>query len=1422
MKQKILSMSLALMMCFASVQTICIAADTEGAIQVSATEETHFEATSILKTYYIEADNATITTNTAIHMKPGTSAWASAANPNTLVYGSPDGNYTNNDILYYNMGTKAVQDNEYRHYWEAVVQIPEAGDYTITVGAPGPCQYESQGIKATIDDVEIFEDTKQITSGENAEKRKVNTYAKKVTLSAGLHTFRFYTKRGSSNNNIILLDYIKFKPEYNAVSTITPYGTFDTKEDLLNNATNDWSTAEWQDGGFVKLSSTRFWKGTLFAPIPMITGEEFVIKLDARVDNDGFADNILSVDILPTSDNSYANGMTNPTDRTLTTEWKTFTFLYKPTGVITQGVERKNDYWQLFFRRGSGTAMQGKFLYIDNLVITPQGNVSYDWEDYIDQMWGTPDSFDKEDGFAAENTTETAYKTFYVDASNGDDTYAGSESKPFKTIEKAKEALKPHLSSMNGHIYVYIRGNVNLDSAITWTTEDSGQNGYNVVYTSWDDTQAEITMKKDYKNFALFDSEKNIYRTKITDSAALKDGRQVYINGVRAVRAKTDDYAIQGAALTDATRNASADGLFYVSYDTEMADFKNQSDMEFVYTNQWTNPRIKVDKIAKVDENRIRIDMNKESWLPHYNSANTTTIGQYPTWIENAYELLDVPGEFYINKTDGYLYYMPRDFENAETMVATIPVGEQAFIVVGDSTQNKVHNIEFKNLAFQYTTWKYPNSIGLRDHQAMFLDNVYPGNARTTGKIADAAVTILDAAYVDIKDCTFAHLGGTGVLYTGVFQKCEVVGNHIFDISSSGIVMGHCEYQEDEYLKYYHPTRYENYLINNHVKNNLIHDVGVEYMSAPGMVISLLINSHIKHNEIYNVNYTGMHVGWGWGTYDYGRVTSYVGNEIMYNYIHDTCQSHLYDGANIYMLGHTGGKNILANNYLENQRNGHGAIYFDEGSDNWHAYHNVIDLKEITEWKVSEGAAAAYRIPSWIHNGPFASADENRDGQVYENYATTDKAIGDITTSAGRFEEPAVSETASWNAAAQSIVDNAGLESAYSAKYPVGVQRLRVMNEEQNVYDIEQTRELQLDITAYTRKLAAVDSFDIHYYSSDESVATVSDTGKITAHNRGNATIYAECKTGEVVVRKAITVSTGIKAKAIESDLTAIAVTVGAAENVSATAVLADNSKMTIYPTVTFDDSSLASVSDGTLTGVAEGTTTMHVSYTIDDITLNKDVTVYVTNYNKGSNSASHETNSTKITNDHNFLKPQNWTGKTSVQSVNGSGTLGFLNKRNELTVQGTSHDFKPAYYKEEVEVISFNTTVTNGTNWPAFVVGAENTEDGCEGNCYVIALKKYGAELWRFNDGERTVIFGSNEYDRRGGAAFENDSIYSYGKEMSVTIGTKDVDGGTNIVLIVDGKPIFDFVDKDANRVSGRYFGVCEWTGNFKFYKYE
>ena len=131
--------------------------------------------------------------------------------------------------------------------------------------------------------------------------------------------------------------------------------------------------------------------------------------------------------------------------------------------------------------------------------------------------------------------------------------------------------------------------------------------------------------------------------------------------------------------------------------------WKRPGDLEFVYDEQ----RIGVSRITG-DSKQTVITMDPR----HYPAAapwDPTTGVELPTYIQNSYELLDQPGDWYLDHAAETLYYIPRPAESMKTATVVVPILQT--LVQGSGTlDSPIHDIQFKGLAFEFGGWTAPTT----------------------------------------------------------------------------------------------------------------------------------------------------------------------------------------------------------------------------------------------------------------------------------------------------------------------------------------------------------------------------------------------------------------------------------------------------------------------------------------------------------------------------------------------------------------------------------------------------------------------------------------------------------------------------------------------------------------------------------------
>jgi hypothetical protein len=361
-----------------------------------------------------------------------------------------------------------------------------------------------------------------------------------------------------------------------------------------------------------------------------------------------------------------------------------------------------------------------------------------------------------------------------------------------------------------------------------------------------------------------------------------------------------------------------------------------------------------------------------------------------PTYLENAYELLDQPGEWYLDHLAGVLYYLPRPGENMLTAMAIAPVIET--LVSGSGTlEQPVHNIEFKGITFAYATWLQPSgNDGFVEVQA---NEHYVGSGGEL-EFPQGNVSFQGAKALRFERDVFIHLGNAGLRLWNGSQNNVVIGNVFTDISATGVLIGDVEEGVP-------PLDTGNQVIDNY-----IHDVAVEYHGGVGLFGGWLANTIFAHNEIANLPYSGISLGWGWSSY----VSAANHNTIEDNLIHNVMQL-LGDGSGIYLNGQTiQPTSIVSGNYIHDQGDDAGAIYPDEGSTDWDINNNVVAS-----------------VPQWL----FIWTPSIQNLTIHDNYSDTSN-FTDAGTNITLSNNTVVTD-GNWPAVAMYIMKHAGIEAGYQS-----------------------------------------------------------------------------------------------------------------------------------------------------------------------------------------------------------------------------------------------------------------------------------------------------------------------------------------------------------------------------------------------------
>ncbi|WP_080837697.1 Ig-like domain-containing protein [Cohnella massiliensis] len=968
----------------------------------------------------------------------------------------------------------------------------------------------------------------------------------------------------------------------------------------------------------------------------------------------------------------------------------------------------------------------------------------------------------------------TVQADYYV-SPDGDDGNPGTEAAPFGTLERARDAVRAIQRPLIGDVRVILRGGTYaLNDTFALDERDSGSNGYRIVYQAYSGEKAVIGGGKAITGWTLHDPEKNIYRAYAGGDI---ETRQLYVNGVRGIRARS------AGGLSNATWDDGVVG--HTTTDTFLAEWGNISDMEMVYKSLWTNSRMGVESITA--ENGIAtIKMKQPGW--YYVTHKGSHSAKAPWYYENAYELLDEEGEWYLDRTTDTFYYKPREGEDLASAEVIAPVLEKLITAEGSSLDAPIRDVRFEGLSFAYTTWLHPNgSIGHPDAQNNHI--------RTNGidTLPDAAITVRRANGIVFERNEFSKLGSTALKMVQGVRNSMIRGNKFYDLSGGAVTIGEPTRNDPAIFD---PPDSRLLMKNNDVVNNYIHDIGVEYRSASAISAGFPVDMDISHNEIFNIPYSGIHIGYGWQFIP----TSAIRNvRIERNFIYDLLGAGLYDGGAVYTLGGTGGTadspNVIAENYIKNQMNQSGALYPDEGSTFWRIDRNVVDLRKSTFWENQF-------VPRWLHIWTNSIREITLDG----NYTTTaylQNSGVDI-----RITDTRVYPNGQWPQEALDIIARSGLEAEYR---DIGEMRLGEVAAPETV-NLNSGEFFDLPIAVLTPKGEPFDLGNvtrIEYGSEDAGVVLVDGQGKLTAAGSGKSKVTVAVTAGNTTVTATVNVYVDDRLDRIEPARpheTPVHVLLDSSKRLE-TIVLSLYGQILSNATLQFAsrDPDIVSVDgDGWLAAHLPGASIIDVTAAYEGAVVTESFAVQVIDYEGTAlNDA--------IADFDAWLLDGHGTKSGDENSITlftpGVTPSGFA------TYQGRTYGDDQLVFFMNIESI---------VGWPS--ISLRNRQPDLSifdaGNeAYMITFKPDIIEVQRFNAGVRTVLFGFIEGQLGiGGEAIPN-RYFTFGQDMLVQTAAVNEAGGVRLTLRVNGYPVMDFLDEGDGRIAeSGYFGVYAKSGNITF----
>lgn len=319
--------------------------------------------------------------------------------------------------------------------------------------------------------------------------------------------------------------------------------------------------------------------------------------------------------------------------------------------------------------------------------------------------------------------------------------------------------------------------------------------------------------------------------------------------------------------------------------------------------------------------------------------------------VENIFEELDAPGEWFYAADEQVLYYYPLEDEKVSEVLFESPQLKQLIEFRGTETK-PVKNITLEGLELTQTlrTFMEPYEQLLRSDWT-----VYRG----------AAVFFEGTEFCAIRNCYLHNLGGNAIFFSNYNRHSEVSGSHLTRIGASAICFvgdpagvrspsfEYGEFVPYEQLDHAKGPKNNNYPAQCLISDNLIHSIGLFEKQITGIELSMCQAITISHNSIYDTPRAGVNISEGtWGghilefndifdtvkeTGDHGSFNSWGRDRYWHPKYQEMESIAVKDPALI--LADATQTTIMRNNRFRCDRGWD--IDLDDGSSNYHIYNNL-------------------------------------------------------------------------------------------------------------------------------------------------------------------------------------------------------------------------------------------------------------------------------------------------------------------------------------------------------------------------------------------------------------------------------------------------------------------------------------------------
>ena len=427
----------------------------------------------------------------------------------------------------------------------------------------------------------------------------------------------------------------------------------------------------------------------------------------------------------------------------------------------------------------------------------------------------------------------------------GDDNNSGSIEAPFQTLHRTHAEMSKYAGEKP--ITVYLReGTYYLNEPLLFTSDNSGTKENPIRYISYNDERARISGAEILSQLDWSEYKGNIMQASINQPLIFD---QLFVNGIKQIQARYPNYD-KDIAIFNGFASDALDPNRVAHWNNPAGGFAH-----VMHSHEWGGYHYEI--VAKNDRNELELSGGYQ---------NNRQMGMHTQYrmVENIFEELDAPGEWYYDKDESILYFYPPTGTDLSNSVIELPQIEILISIKGNEN-NPVKYVEFDGIEFTHTLRTFMKT----EEQLLRSDwAIYRG----------AAILMEGAENCLISNCDIYDLGGNAIFFSNYNRNNRIEGNHIANIGASAVcfvgdpeavrspAFEYGEFVEWSQIDTVPGPKTNNYPADCFVNDNLIHNIGTVEKQVSGVQISMSQNITVGHNTIYNLPRSGININEGtWG-----------------------------------------------------------------------------------------------------------------------------------------------------------------------------------------------------------------------------------------------------------------------------------------------------------------------------------------------------------------------------------------------------------------------------------------------------------------------------------------------------------------------------------------------------------------------------